>query len=276
MHLGNARTALLAWLDARSRGGRILLRIEDLDRDRCRPQYADLARRDLAWLGLDWDAETALQSTRERGYAAAVARLAGAGVAYPCSCSRRELAVASAPHGEDGERRYPGTCRDPARRPAGRPAAVRVMMPDHELTIDDRLHGPVVQNPARQVGDVVVRRSDGLHAYQLAVVVDDAADGVTDVVRGDDLLASAGRQRALQQLLGLPAIGYAHVPLMRGVDGARLAKRHGAITIAEQRAAGRSPAVVVGELAAGLGLVAPGQPATPLELVAGFRLASAA
>ena len=275
MHLGNARTALLAWLDARSRGQRVVLRIEDLDRGRCRPEYSDLARQDLQWLGLDWDAETPPQSARTAAYEAAVGRLRADGLVYECYCSRGELAAASAPHG--GERRYPGTCRSltprqRAARAAGRRPALRVRLPDRDLTVTDRLHGALTENPQAAAGDIIVRRSDGVHAYQLAVVVDDAADGVTDVVRGDDLLASAARQAALQDLLGLPRVVYAHVPLMLGPDGARLAKRHGAVAIQELRESARTPAQVVGELAGSLGLAPPDASPTPAELARGFDL----
>jgi glutamyl-tRNA synthetase len=278
MHLGNARTALLAWLDARSRGGRMLLRIEDLDTLRCTPALADGVRRDLEWLGLDWDAETSPQSTRGPAYDQALARLGDQGLLYQCFCSRRELAVVSAPHGEAGERRYPGTCRtlDSAAREelraSGRRPSLRVRMPDVPVRAVDRLHGPVVQNVAEEVGDIVVRRSDGLYAYQLAVVVDDAADGVTDVVRGDDLLGSTPRQVALQGVLGLPTPAYAHVPLVLGADGARLAKRHGAPAVAELRESGVSAQRVVGWLAASAGIDADPEPARPHDLLAGFRL----
>jgi glutamyl-tRNA synthetase len=279
IHLGNARTALLAWLDARARGGRMLLRIEDLDRDRCRPALADGIRRDLDWLGLDWDAETPPQSTRDPSYTAALDTLSERGEVYRCFCTRRELAVASAPHGLDAERRYPGTCRtlDAAGRAAqlaaGRRPALRVRMSGEPLEVTDRVHGPLVQRVGKAVGDIVVRRSDGLFAYQLAVVVDDAADGVTDVVRGDDLLWSTPRQVALQRMLGLDTPAYAHVPLILGPDGARLAKRHGAVTIAGLRDAGATPADIVGRLAASAGLVLEGTVAMPEELVAGFDLA---
>ena len=278
MHLGNARTALLAWLDARSRGGRMLLRIEDLDTLRCTPALADGVRRDLEWLGLDWDAETSPQSTRGPAYDQALARLGDQGLLYQCFCSRRELAVVSAPHGEAGERRYPGTCwtLDPAarerRRASGRQPSLRVRMPDVPVRAVDRLHGPIVQNVAEAVGDIVVRRSDGLYAYQLAVVVDDAADGVTDVVRGDDLLGSTPRQVALQSMLGLPTPAYAHVPLVVGADGVRLAKRHGAPAVAALREAGVAAQRVVGWLAASAGLDSGRALARPHDLLAGFRL----
>jgi glutamyl-tRNA synthetase len=223
MHLGNARTALLAWLDARARGGRIVLRMEDLDRSRSRAGLADALREDLAWLGLDWDEETAAQSTRDDAYAAAVGELEARGLVYPCFCTRRELGAASAPHGAPP--RYPGTCRrlteeERDRRIAeGRRSALRVRMAPDAVTVTDRLHGAVSSVP----DDVVVRRSDGLYAYQLAVVVDDAADGVTDVVRGDDLLPSTPSQAALGGLLGLPEPRWGHVPL--GEAGRRVSRR---------------------------------------------------
>ncbi|MDX6522435.1 MAG: glutamyl-tRNA synthetase [Gaiellales bacterium] len=276
MHLGNARTAMLAWLDVRARGGSMLLRIEDLDRERCRPEHVALVRRDLAWLGLDWDAETPAQSLRDDAYSAAIDRLAGTGLIYPCFCSRRDRAVASAPHG-GGEAVYPGTCRglDQGQRDRliaeGRRPALRVMLPDSVVSVADRVNEGISQLLATDVGDIIVRRSDGLYAYQLAVVVDDATDGVTDVVRGDDLVASAPRQVALQQLLGLPTPTYAHVPLVLGDDGERLAKRHGAVSLAELRDRGVTPSQVVGRLAeiSGLG---DGAPLSVSDLVAGFRL----
>jgi glutamyl-tRNA synthetase len=275
MHLGNARTALLAWLDARARGGRMLLRIEDLDRDRCRPEHARAIRDDLAWLGLDWDAETRPQSQRDPDYAAALERLSQQGLVYECFCTRRELAaVASAPHGSDDQPAYPGTCREltAAQRERlqaeGKRPALRVRMPERALEVRDRLHG----SGARPVGgDMIVRRSDGLFAYQLAVVVDDAADCVTDVVRGDDLLGSTARQVALQQLLGLPPPVYAHVPLMLGEDGERLAKRHGAVAVADLRATGATAREVVGALAGSAG-IGDGGAVAAAELIEGFEL----
>ncbi|MDX6524319.1 MAG: glutamyl-tRNA synthetase [Gaiellales bacterium] len=275
MHLGNARTALLAWLDTRSRGGSMVLRIEDLDRDRCRAEFAQAIRDDLTWLGLDWDEETAPQSAREPAYRAALQRLDDQGLLYECFCSRRQLAVATAPHGPGDEPApYPGTCRalTPAERERlraqGRTPALRVRMPDEAPAVRDRLHGEL--HPAGG-GDVMVRRSDGLHAYQLAVVVDDAADGVTDVVRGDDLLGSAARQMALQQLLGLPAVSYAHVPLVLGEDGARLAKRHGTMALWALRASGVQPPALVAAMASSAGL-GDGRPLAAAELVSEFRM----
>jgi glutamyl-tRNA synthetase len=276
MHLGNARTALLAWLDVRARGGSMLLRIEDLDRERCQPQHVELVRRDLAWLGLDWDAETPAQSLRDDAYSAAVDRLAADALIYPCFCSRRDRAAASAPHG-GGEAVYPGTCRGVGqqqrdeRAAEGRRPALRVMLPDSIVSVADRVSEGISQRLAADVGDIIVRRSDGLYAYQLAVVVDDAADGVTDVVRGDDLLASAPRQVALQQLLELPTPTYAHVPLVLGADGVRLAKRHGAVSLAELRERGITAQQVVGRLAEVSGL-GDGGPLSAADLVEGFRL----
>jgi glutamyl-tRNA synthetase len=276
MHLGNARTALLAWLDVRARGGRMLLRVEDLDRDRCRPEWIDLMRFDLEWLGLDWDDETPAQSLRDPAYATAVDELQEKGLIYPCFCSRRELAVASAPHGP-ADAPYPGTCRaltdaERAERIAeGRQPALRVALPDRTVSVADRLCGAVSQRLAAEVGDIIVRRSDGLFAYQLAVVVDDAADGASDVVRGDDLLASTPRQVALQQMLGLPTPTYAHVPLVLGPDGERLAKRHGPVSLRDLRDAGVTSGRLVGQLAAMSG-IGDGDAARPADLVAGFRL----
>ena len=275
MHLGNARTALLAWLDVRSRGGRMLLRIEDLDRDRCRPEWADGVRSDLAWLGLDWDAETAPQSTRTAAYASALEPLAERGLVYECFCSRRDLEAASAPHG--GERRYPGTCarltaaEREQRRSRGRAPALRVRMPEPPVTCRDRLHGEWSESVAAVTGDVLCRRSDGLHSYQLAVVVDDAADGVTDVVRGDDLRGSTARQIVLGQLLGLPSVTHGHVPLVHG-DGVRLAKRDRPPSLADLRAAGADPREVVAVLAESAGLAVAGRRAWPAGLVEGFAL----
>lgn len=224
MHLGNVFSALLAWLSVRSAGGKMILRIEDLDPDRCRPEYAAQLRRDLEWLGLDWDEEQTLQSQRTEAYAEAFARLD----TYPCYCSRNELHAASAPHASDGAVIYAGTCRDltAAERAAKtRRPAWRVRVPDEEVSFVDGLQGEVRENLARECGDFILRRSDGVYAYQLAVVVDDAAGGVTEIVRGADLLRSTPRQLWLQTQLGLPHPHYYHVPLLCAPDGRRLSKR---------------------------------------------------
>ncbi|MFI5051036.1 MAG: tRNA glutamyl-Q(34) synthetase GluQRS, partial [Gaiellales bacterium] len=253
MHLGNARTALLAWLDVRARRGRMLMRIEDLDLDRCRPGFADGLRHDLEWLGLGWDAEVPAQSTREAAYDAAIAELRAGGRIFECYCTRRELREASAPHGASDETpRCAAGCRDldeagrQSLRAEGRSASLRVESPAPDPPVVDRLAGEVATGAT---SEVVVRRSDGLYAYHLAVVVDDAADGVTDVCRGDDLLAATGPQAGLQALLGLPRPAYAHVPLVLGPDGARLSKRHGAVAIADLRDAGIRPGEICGALA---------------------------
>lgn len=224
MHLGNVFSALLAWLSVRSAGGKMILRIEDLDPDRCRPEYAAQLQRDLEWLGLDWDEEQMPQSQRTEAYAEAFARLD----TYPCYCSRNELHAASAPHASDGAVIYAGTCRDltAAERAAKtRRPAWRVRVPDEEVSFVDGLQGEVRENLARECGDFILRRSDGVYAYQLAVVVDDAAGGVTEIVRGADLLRSTPRQLWLQTQLGLPHPHYYHVPLLCAPDGRRLSKR---------------------------------------------------
>jgi glutamyl-tRNA synthetase len=277
MHFGNARTALLAWLDARSRGGEVVLRIEDLDVARCRSEFAQLVRADLRWLGLDWDRETRPQSERGDAYAEAIARLMRLGAVYECFCSRRELDAQSAPHQATGERRYPGTCAhlsaaDRVERARTRSPALRVRMGPDQVEILDRVMGPIRQRVDREVGDVLIRRSDGLFAYQLAVVVDDAADGVTDVVRGADLASSTPRQVLIGELLGLPRPAYAHVPLMLGDDGQRLAKRNGARSVAELREAGALPADIVGTLAASAGLIDSPEPLEPSDLIDRFTL----
>jgi len=273
LHLGNLRTALLAWLFARASGGRFLVRMEDLDRVTSSPEHEGAQLRDLAALGLDWDGEVVRQSERFDRYEAAIAHLAERGLVYECFCTRREIReAAAAPHGDGPELAYPGTCRDLTdeeradRLAAGRPPALRLRAGGAVVRVHDRLHGEV----EGRVDDVVLRRNDGVPAYNLAVVVDDAAQGVEEVVRGDDLLLSTPRQVHLAGLLGLPAPAYAHVPLVLGPDGQRLAKRHGAVTLAEQAAAGHDARAVLGQLAGSLGLAAPGERLTATDLVGRF------
>ena len=228
MHLGNIFTALLAWLSVRSQGGRMLLRIEDLDPQRSRAAYAEQLRRDLGWLGLDWDGEMPPQSTRSPVYAAHFAKLEEQGLIYPCYCSRSELHDASAPHASDGTLLYAGTCRnltDAQRAAKTKTPCWRVAVPDEDVSFTDGLQGAYTQNLARACGDFIVRRADGVYAYQLAVVTDDAQAGVTQVVRGSDLLSSTPRQIWLQRQLGFPEPGYYHVPLLVAPDGRRLSKR---------------------------------------------------
>jgi len=288
LHLGNARTALVAWLAARAAGGALVMRVEDLDGPRVRPGLEARILEELAWLGLDWDegpdAGGAFgpyrQSERLPLYAEALARLREAGLAYPCFCSRAEIAASSqAPHGpsDDGPR-YPGTCRDLAaagreERARTRRPAWRFRVPPGPVAFEDQVHGPRALDVAVAVGDFVVARADGVPAYQLAVAVDDAAMGVTDVVRGDDLLPSTARQILLYRALGLAAPRFAHVPLVVGPDGARLAKRHGAVSLGDLRSRGADPRAVVGLLAALTDLAPEGARVGPRDLVSGFDLA---
>ena len=237
LHLGSLRTALVAWLFARSQSSRFLVRIEDLDPSRSRPEFARSQLEDLALLGLDWDEPPVRQSERFPLYEAALERLRAGDRLYPCFCTRAEIReAASAPHGELPEGGYPGTCRaltgsERRRRQAeGRPFALRLRADAERIAFHDRLLGEY----SAVVDDFVVRRTDGVPAYQLAVVVDDAAQGIGEVVRGADLAASTARQILLSRLLGLPVPRYAHVALVLGADGARLAKRHGAVTLAER------------------------------------------
>lgn len=258
------------------------MRVEDLDPGRVRPGVQQMQLDELRWLGLDWDEGPDLggphapyvQSRRQADYEAALLRLAERGVLYACGCSRREIAAAaSAPHaGEEGPR-YPGTCRHRrvaagALPPPG--VALRVRIPDAEVRFLDQLGGPQRFRPAAETGDFVVRRKDGVAAYQLAVVVDDAAMRITHVVRGADLLPSTARQLLLYRWLGLAPPAWLHVPLLLGPDGERLAKRHGAVSLDEVRAAGVRPEMVLGWLAATCGMAEPEEALSAVELIARF------
>ena len=256
MHLGNLFSALLAWLSVRSQNGTMLLRIEDLDPERCRPEYAEQLKRDLDWLGLDWDVEQTPQSQRGEAYRATFDALAAQGLVYPCYCSRAELHAASAPHASDGTYIYAGTCRNltaAQRAEKTRRPAWRVRVPEERVTVTDRLQGDYTQNLARECGDFILRRSDGVYAYQLAVVTDDAAGGVTQVVRGRDLLPSAPRQRWLQRTLGLMEPEYCHVPLLTAPDGRRLSKREKDLDLGALRQR-YTPEALIGKLACLAGL----------------------
>ena len=268
LHLGNLRTALLAWLFARSTGRAFLLRIEDLDSGRVRPGLAERQVADLAALGVTFDETPVWQSHRSAAYQSALASLAA--FTYECYCTRREIAEASsAPHGEVA--RYPGTCRDLTDaertvRRRTRPPALRVRADAAVEHVRDLLHGEV----SAVVDDFVVRRGDGGYAYNLAVVVDDADAGIDQVVRGDDLLPAAVNQAWLARRLGRTPPIYAHVPLAVNPAGARLAKRDGPVTLADQAALGRSPADVLGRLAVSLGLAEPHESVTPASLLERF------
>lgn len=271
LHLGNLRTALLAWLFARSTGRRFLIRVEDLDRVRSGSATRQLA--DLAAIGLTWDGEPAYQSTRYNKYDDALATLTSAGLTYECYCSRREISeAASAPQQSSNHKQpfhaYPGTCRNlshserQVRLATGRPAAIRLRSTEASFTALDLLYGETTG----AVDDFVLRRNDGTPAYNLAVVVDDAAQGVDQVVRGDDLFTSAPRHAYLAHLLGYPQPMYAHVPLVLGPTGRRLAKRDGAVTLADLRGHGWTPERVLSRLAQSLGLVGPEENITAANL----------
>jgi glutamyl-tRNA synthetase len=258
LHVGNARTALLAWLWARGEGGRFLLRIEDLDPDRSRPMIAERQLEDLAALGIDWDGNPVWQSQRRPLYERALATLEGAGRVYPCFCTRADVRAATvAPHGEGAA--YPGTCRElsadevVSRLAAGRRASLRFRSEDG-------------------TDDHVLRRSDGFFGYQLAVVVDDADQGVDHVLRGDDLAASTPRQIELWRALGLgPPPRYLHVPLVLDRAGGRLGKRHGSLSMRSVLDAGASPEQLVGWLAWSAGIVPSPDPLRARDLIGSFR-----
>lgn len=273
LHIGNLRTALLAWLFARSAGARFLVRVEDLDRSRVRPGVEEAQLADLRSLGLDWDGPVVRQSERMALYERAIDSLDSEDLLYPCYCTRAEIrAAASAPHGISAADRYPGTCRDltaaerAEREAAGRPPALRVRAEGTRIAFEDRLLGRFED----VVDDFVIRRNDGAPAYQLAVVVDDAAQGLGEVVRGADLVDSTPRQLLLARLLGLPEPRHAHVPLVLGPDGRRLAKRHGAVTLADRAARGEGPDEVRTLMARSLGLAEAGETPTPEDLLARF------
>jgi glutamyl-tRNA synthetase len=278
LHLGNLRTALLAWLFARSAQARFLVRIEDLDPGRSRREHEAGQLADLRRLGLDWDAEVARQSERRERHRAALEQLRASGRVYPCWCTRAEIReAASAAHGAGGigsEGVYPGTCRHlgavarAEREASGRPAALRLDAGGERIGFVDRVHGPV----EAVVDDLVLWRNDGTPAYNLAVVVDDGDQRIGEVVRGDDLLETTPRQLLVGRLLGLPAPRYAHVPLVLGADGQRLAKRHGAVTL-DDLTATRGPSAAPDALAwmaRSLGLAEHGEAVTPGLLLERF------
>ena len=258
LHVGHARSFLLAWLSLRSQGGRVLLRIEDLDRERGKPGYIDEVLRDLEWLGLDWDGPVQLQSDSERELQSAANSLLESGHAFPCFCTRKEIAM-SAPHQSDTEVRYPGTCRGRFASEAegiaelGRQPGLRFRCDPGAVDLEDALRGPFTANPGQEVGDFLIRRRDRAIAYQLAVVLDDARSGVTEVLRGNDLLASTARQWLLQNALKLPHPNWIHVPLVVDSDGRRLAKRDGDTTLKSLRESRVDPRALIAWLARSAG-----------------------
>ena len=272
MHLGNVFSALMAWLSVRSQNGNMVLRIEDLDPDRCRPEYAETLKNDLRWLGLDWDREQTPQSLRTAAYAKEFEKLADLGLVYPCYCTRGELHAASAPHASDGRVLYAGTCRhltEVQRAEKTKKPAWRLMVPDREYAFTDGLQGYFAENLAAECGDFIIRRADGVYAYQLAVVTDDADGGVTQVVRGMDLLDSTPRQLYLYELLGLKAPEFYHVPLLTAPDGRRLSKREKDLDLGELRKS-HTPEQLLGKLAHLAGVLETPEPASAKEIAQVF------
>ena len=268
MHLGNVFAFLIAWLSVKSRGGSIVLRMEDLDKARTSDEFARLLREDLVWLGLTWDEEQTPQSQRSPVYDHYFEKLMDEGLLYPCYCTRSQLHSVNAPHRSDGTYVYPGTCRSLSaeeRAAFARPPAWRVKVPDRLWQFEDLLQGPFVQNLVEDCGDFVVRRADGCYVYQLAVVADDGEAGVTEVVRGVDLLGSAPRQMYLQEKFGLPHPVYGHVPLLLAPDGRRLSKRDLDLDLGRLRRS-LSPEQLIGSLAASCGLLEQFVPISAAEL----------
>lgn len=282
MHLGNVFAALISWLSAKSKGGKWLLRIEDLDRQRSKPEYAKLIEDDLHWLGLDWDeggtegygpAGPYLQSQRDEIYEQHFSLLKEKGLLYRCGCRRADILAQQAPHESDGRIVYPGTCRPspfppfPSQGPDK--GAWRLYVPDDDIIVDDEVFGRQIVNLTDHCGDFVVRRADGGWAYQLAVVVDDALMGVTEVVRGCDLLLSAAQQNYLYDIFGWKRPLYAHIPLLCNAEGQRLSKRDQSLSMAELRQR-RRPEEIIGMLAHLAGLTEEPNPCRPADLIEAY------
>ena len=269
MHLGNVFAALIAWLSVRSRDGSLVLRMEDLDTQRTSAEFAQTLRDDLKWLGLTWDVETPPQSQRSAVYDRYFEKLMDLGLLYPCYCTRSQLHNVNAPHLSDGTYVYPGTCRELQTPPAGRLPAWRVKVPDRDYELTDMGRGYYRQNLLHECGDFVVRRADGVYVYQLAVTVDDGEAGVTEVVRGMDLLGSAPRQMYLQELLGFRHPAYGHVPMLMAPDGRRLSKRDKDLDLGYLRSH-ISAEHLIGTLAFASGLIEKPQDISAAELAAVF------
>ena len=272
MHLGNVFAALIAWLSVRSQDGEMVLRMEDLDTQRTSPEFAEILREDLTWLGLNWDRETPPQSQRTSVYDTYFEKLNAMGLLYPCYCTRSQLHSVNAPHLSDGTYVYPGTCRnltEDQRAVFDRKPAWRVMVPDRVWNVEDKIQGHYACNLATDCGDMVVRRADGVYVYQLAVTVDDGEAGVTEVVRGMDLLSSAPRQMYLQELFGFSHPVYAHVPMLLAPDGRRLSKRDRDLDLGVLRQR-LTPETLIGILAHAAGLIDRETPISAEELAKEF------
>ena len=269
MHLGNVFAALIAWLSVKSRNGALVLRMEDLDTQRTSAEFAEILRDDLRWLGLTWDVETAPQSQRTEVYDRYFEMLREEGLLYPCYCTRSQLHNVNAPHLSDGTYVYPGTCRNLTEHPVGRKPAWRVMVPDRVWELEDLGQGYFSQNLVTDCGDFVVRRADGCYVYQLAVVVDDGEAGVTEVVRGLDLLGSAPRQMYLQERLGFAHPQYGHVPMLLAPDGRRLSKRDRDLDLGVLRQR-MSAQALLGQLAFAAGIIPENVPISAVELAKEF------
>ena len=272
MHLGNVFAALIAWLSVRSRNGYLVLRMEDLDTQRTSGEFAETLRQDMRWLGLDWDLETPPQSQRSPVYDRYFQQLSDLDLLYPCYCTRSQLHSVNAPHLSDGTYVYPGTCRhltEAERSAMSRAPSWRVQVPDKLWTVEDLCQGTYRENLVTDCGDFVVRRADGVYVYQLAVTVDDGEAGVTEVVRGTDLLSSAPRQMYLQELFGFPHPAYGHVPLLLAPDGRRLSKRDQDLDLGQLRQR-LTPEKLIGSLACSAGLLEKPEPISARELASLF------
>ena len=272
MHLGNVFAALVAWLSVRSRNGHFVLRMEDLDTQRTSAEFAEILRQDLLWLGLNWDEETPAQSARTDVYDRYFSLLEEKGLLYPCYCTRSQLHSINAPHASDGTYVYPGTCRhltNAQKEAFGRNPSWRVCVPDRDYEITDLCQGIYRENLLHDCGDFVVRRADGVYVYQLAVTVDDGEAGVTEVVRGQDLLSSAPRQMYLQELFGFSHPEYGHVPMLLAPDGRRLSKRDKDLDLGYLRQ-NMTPESLIGTLAFSAGLIDKEIPISARELASQF------
>ena len=272
MHLGNVFAAMVAWLSVRSRGGQLVLRMEDLDTERTSAEFAEVLRDDLRWLGLDWDWETPPQSQRSQVYDRYFEQLREKGLLYPCYCTRSQLHNVNAPHLADGTYVYPGTCRELSeeqRAAFNRAPSWRVRVPQRQYQLTDLCQGEFRQELTEECGDFVVRRADGVYVYQLAVTVDDGEAGVTEVVRGMDLLGSAPRQMYLQELFGFPHPQYGHVPMLLSPDGRRLSKRDRDLDLGVLRQNMTAPQLL-GKLAFSAELIDQNVPISAKELAGEF------